>query len=450
LNAITRAQVYVALCKSNCFVPDFRAREKTALTWNKVYISIQEGKLCFVELNFLHRIFRYIVGSLWYSDTIFADKAELEKVKEYVHSIKAQLADQNPVAMDLLSKAQTTSDFICLQHMLGNSGEQNGFSEDFLSEAISLVRKNPDDKMWMNIKKVLDSQSAAKLNKALLHEILGLKEGDDLPSRQIGVPCEIKDVFEEGIEKANGALKDIGSPQTLASYLKALGKLEKINKDLDSLPEVLRPYLAQESGKQMVENLSDSLIVSQAHRSLVKAYLEDEQQIANRLCYHAGLETTFLSSQVKEKMKEYRAAVVKELDNNYQVAKIDYKTDSFSACCARYQKPTKMTWREQITDELFRDAEYQTLGGDRIKEDKREFTLDQYSQWIKKPQSSIGLPELKMFSKLSGHPVVIVKQVAGMGFFYFIWINGINLDFDKEPIILDLDNKGIWSPVEPF
>ncbi len=436
---ITRAQVYAAISKSHCFVPDFTTREKTALTWNKVYISIQEGNIRFVELNFLQRIIRYLAGSLWYADTIFTDKTSLEKVKEYVHGIKTEPVYHNLLVMDLLSKAQTTSDFICLQQMVGNCSEQNGFSEGFLSESISLARQNL--KMGMNITKVLDS-----LNKALLHEILGLTEEDYLPSRQIRVPYEIKNVFEEGIEKANRAIQDIGSPQTLVSYLKALGALEKINKHLENLPEALRPFLTQESGKQIVQDLRDTLILNQAHPSLIKAYLEDEQQIVNRLCYHAGLESTSLSRQVKDRMKEYRAAVVKELDAKYQVAEVDSQNDSFSASCNRYQKSTKTTWREQIADEIFRDAELTKV---RIEEDKRGFTLDEYSQWIKNPQSPIGLPELKILSKITGRPVVIVKQVVRMSF-YFEWVDGINLDLDQKPIILNEIKKGIWGAVEPI
>jgi hypothetical protein len=395
--AITRARVCEALSKAECFVPDFTTRKKTALSWNKVYISIQGDELRFVELNFLQRIIRYLAGCICHTDTIFRDKATLEKVKEYVHSLKDELRD--PIAMNLLSRAQTTTDFICLRYMLRNSSEQNDFSEGFLSEAITLARQNP--KMGMDITKALTC-----INKALLHEILGHAEEDYLPSLQIEVPYEIKDAFEEGIEKAKGALKAIGSPQTLVSYLKALGKLEKANKDLDHLPEVLRPFLTEESGQKMVQDLNEWLIIKQAHPSIRKAYLEDEQQIACRLCYHAGLESTALRTQIKERVKEYRAAAMKELDAHYEIAPLGPQTDSFLACCNRYQKSTKGTCREQ--------------------------------------QSPVGLPEFKSTDR----PVVIVKlQHKMFAGFCFEWIDGINLDFDKKPIILNVE-KEIWSPVE--
>jgi hypothetical protein len=434
--AITRARVCEALSKSDCFVPDFTTRKKTTLSWNKVYISIQGNELRFVELNFLQRMIRYLAGCMWYSDTIFTDKTTLEKVKEYVRGIK-----HDPIAMNLLPKAQTTSDFICLRYMLGNCSEQTGFSEGFLSEAIALARQNPENKMWMNITKILDTT-----NRALLHEILGLTEEEYLPSRQIEVPDEIKYAFDEGIEKASGALKDIGFPQTLASYLKALGALEKINKDLDKLPEVLRPFLTEDCGKQMVEDLNHSLILIQAHPSMIKAYLEDEKQIVSRLCYHAGLDSRALRNQIKDKVENYRAAVMKELDAHYQVVEPP-QSDSFSASCDRYQKLTKMTWREQIAGELVKDAESQVLAKARIKE--KGWTLDQYFQSIKDPQSPVGLPELKILSKITGRPVLVVnlktKMLVGDN---FEWIHGINLDLDQKPIILNENKKGIWGAVE--
>lgn len=381
--AITRARVCEALSKAECFVPDFTTRKKTALTWNKVYISIQSDELRFIELNFFQRIIRYIAGCIWYADTIFRDKDALEKVKGYVRSLKDELRD--PIAMNLLSKAQTTTDFNCLWYMLRNCSEQNDFSEEFLSEAISLAKQNP--KMGMNITKAFD----ASINKALLHEIFGHAE-DSLPILQIEVPYQIKYAFEEGIEKANNTLKSIGSPQTLVGYLKALGTLEKINKELDNLPEVLRPFLTVESGQKMVQDLSDWLVVKKVHASISKAYLEDEQQIVNRLCYHAGLESTALRTQIKERENEYRAAAMKELDAHYDVVK-----------CNRYQKSTKETSREQ---------------------------------------------QLTMLSKSTGRPVVIVqlqyKMSAGL---CFKWIDGINLDFDEKPIILNIE-KEIWNPVE--
>jgi hypothetical protein len=362
---ITRARVCEALCKAECFVPDFTTRKKTALTWNKVYISIQEGELRFIELNFLQRIIRYLAGCIWYTDTIFRDKAALEKVKGYVRRLKVE---RDPIAMNLLPKAQTTTDFICLGYMLGNDSEQRGFSEEFLSEAIAVARQ--EDKM--NIVKTLDPS----LDKSLLHEILGLKEEDPLPVLHINAPDEIKYAFEDKIEKANGVLKE--SPRTLVGYLKALGALEKVNQELDNLPEVLRPFLSEESGQKMVQDLSDWLVVKKVHASISKAYLEDERQIVHRLCYHAGLESTDLRTQIKERVKEYRDAAMKELDAHY------------------------------------------TLGS----------------------QSN------SLLSKSTDRPVVIVKHQHKMFVgLYFEWIDGINLDLDHKPIILNVE-KEIWSLVE--
>lgn len=443
--AITRARVCEALSKAECFVPDFTTRKKTALSWNKVYISIQEDELRFVELNFLQRMIRYLAGCIWYTDTIFRDKTDLEKVKGYVHTLKAELRD--PMAMNLLPKAQTTTDFICLAYMLRSGCEQNGFSEDFLSEAQGLTRQ--EDKM--NIAKALDpslnkalfamnllskaqsttdficlgymlrngcdqngfseeflSEAIAvarqedkiniaktldpSLDKALLQEILGIKAENPLPILQIEVPDEIKDAFD--------VMKKIGSPQALVDYLKALGTLEKINQELDSLPEILRPFLTQENGQKMVQDLSYWLIVKQVHPVIKKAYLEDEQQIVYRLCYHAGLVPTALRTQIQERVKEYRAAAMRELDAHYDVVNLGSQSDSFSACCNRYQKSTK------------------------------------------------SLSELTELSMSTGRPVVIVKlqhkMILGS---HFEWIDGINLDFDQKPIILNVE-KEIWSPVE--
>lgn len=381
--ATTRAQVCTALISSKCIVPDFITRRKTSLVWNKVYISIQEGELRFIELNFFQRIIRYLAGCICYTDTIFRDKAVLEKVKEYVHALKSELPD--PLAMNLLPKAQTTTDFICLGYMLRNGCEQEGFSETFLSEAIAVARKNP--KMGINIAKALDN-----LDKALLHEILGVKEEDPPPILHIEAPDEIKDTFD--------VLKKIGSTQTLFGYLKALGALEKINQDLDNLPEVLRPFLMEESGQKMVQDLSYCLIVKKVHPFISKAYLEDEQQIVYRLCYHAGLVPTALRTQIQERVKEYRAASMKELDAHYDVVNLGSQSDSFSACCNRYQKSTK------------------------------------------------SFSELTELSMSTGRPVVIVKLQHKMFVgSHFEWIKGINLDFDQKPIILNVE-KEIWSPVE--
>ena len=225
--------------------------------------------------------------------------------------------------------------------------------------------------------------------------------------------------------------------------MKGFVEFEKINKSLDNLPEVLRPFLAKESGKQMVLDLRNSLISSRALPSIIKAYLEDEQQIVNRLYYHTDLALTArpspdLSQLVKEKMEDCKARARVELNCFYEVVDLGPQTDSFSASCNRCQKLTGMTWREKIANEFFRDAEYRMLAKAR-----NAVTLDQYSKWIRHPLSPIGLPELKMLSKITGRPVLIVKLKDDC----FEWIDRINLDFDRKPIILN-KKKGIWSPVE--
>jgi hypothetical protein len=476
-SAITRAQVYEALSKSNCFIPDFRTQEKTILTWSKVYISIQEGKLRFVELNFLQRIIRYL--SIWYADTIFTDKSVVERVKEYIHAIKTAPAYHDPIAVELLPKAQTTSDYKCLENMfkacemipdnsqeviedlevlqrqvteLSKKSQGDGFSKDFLSAAIALAReklkKNSDDKLWQSITEVFLNTlgiKAASNSETLLREVLGLPKEVEFPSRQIRVPDEITNAFKEVIHKANTAL-GIDYAATVESLLKGYGELEKIHKKLDNLPEVLRPFLAKESGRRMVFDLRDSLTSVRALPSIVKAYLYDEQQICNRLYYHANLDFSARPSpdfckQVKEIMEECKTKTEAELKFYYEAVDLGPQRDFFSASCNRYQTLTGMTWREKIADELFKDVEYKTLAGDRIK--GKEVTLEQYSKWIRNPLSPIGLPELKMLSKLTGRPVLIVKWKDD----YFNWINGINLDGDQKPIILSKKN-GIWRPVE--
>ncbi|HEY5234854.1 MAG TPA: hypothetical protein VIJ14_01645, partial [Rhabdochlamydiaceae bacterium] len=315
------------------------------------------------------------------------------------------------------------------------------------------LTKNPEDKMWMNITKVLNTTLGwnAGINTNLLNEILGFPDDSDLSSQRIEVPDEIKDAFGEGIAKTSGGLRLVSSNLTLRDHLEVLGELEKINQCLDNLPEVLRPFLAQESGKQMVHDLSVRLIDSGAHVSIVRAYLGDEQQIVSRLYYHADLDSiifqhTELSRQVKSRMDSQRAAVMSNINSSYGVTELLPRIDSFSDSCDSFQDSGRMSWRELIFGELSTDPDFQKLIKARIKEDTKlqGFTLERYSEWIREPLSPIGLPEVTVLSKITGRPVLIVR--LGMG--NFKWIDGINLDFAKEPIILNVNEEEMWAPVE--
>jgi hypothetical protein len=469
--AITRARVCEALRVATCPVPDFLTRKKTSLVWNKVYISIQDGKLRFVELNFLQRIIRYLVGS--YANTIFEDKAALKRVKEYVHTIRTA-TDCDSIAEILLEEARTKHDCDCIRNMLRNCNDQEaiavlqasmkivgsfleeGFSEDFLSVAITLARenliKNPEDKMWQSITEVflynLEIHGVLN-NEGLLREVLGLPFSFQLPSQRIIVQDkEIEEAVRKRLQKVKDILEECLQTKRLGDDLKILDLLEKIDKDKD-LPEVLRPYCCK-----MEQALREALVNSRVYPSLVEAYLEDKQQIAKRLFYHMDL--SFVHPLLYDRNAgrgDYRNAVMHELRANYEVA---------------YSSSAKMTWREQIANGLFK-PEHRVLADARAKE--LQLTLDQYFQWIEDPQSSIALPELELLSKITGQPVVIVclKKKEDKRIYHSFekepiisnvnnekiwcfeedeWIDGINLSFDKEPIIFNIDDKENWSPVE--
>ena len=436
---ITRAQVREALSLSKCLVPDFTTREKATLSWSKVYVSIQDGELRFVELNFFQRIIRYLVGCSWYTDTIFTDKAALEKVKTFVHGIKAEPSYHDPIAMELLPKVKTATDRVCLWDMLenckGNDEEaigdlaalqkrveelgagRGGFSENFLSAAIVLARqnlkKNPEDEMWRNITEVFVNNlnwEVGTKNEALLRQVLGLPEAMfHFPSQQIEVSDEITAKLKEGLEqaKATDVVMEMG---TLKKCLKTLDAFEKIYKALDNLPEVLRPFLTQESGKQMVLDLRNRLINSGVHPSIVKAYLEDEKLIAERLYFHADLSSITpspieLTKEAWDIMIKCKLDVLREISSSYEVIDLGPQSKSFLDCYGRYSK-----------------------------------TID-----LEKLESPIyfpGLQVLSLLSKTTGRPVLVVCLEDSK------WIEGINLGFEEEPIILNVDNKGIWCPVE--
>lgn len=431
--AIARARVCEALRVATCRVPDFVTRKKTSLVWNKVYISIQDGKLRFVELNLLQRIIRYLIGS--YTDTIL-DKVTLEKVKEYVHSIKTA-TDCDSIAAILLEEARAKHDCDCIRNMLGNCNNQEamelvepfleeGFSEDFLSVAITLARenliKNPEDKMWQSMTEVFLYNlnfEAVLTNEGLLREVLGLPFLFQLPSQCIIVQDkEIEEAVRKRLQKVKDTLEKCLQAKTLRDDLKILDLLEKIDNDKE-LPEVLRPYCFK-----IEQALRDALVNSRVYPSLVQAYLEDQKQIAGRLFYHMDLSFVHpLLSDRNASQRYYRDAVMNELCANYEVA---------DPCSA------KMTWREQIANGLFK-AEHRVLADARAKE--LELTLDQYFQWIEDPQSSIALPELELLSRITGQPVVIVCLKKKEN-------KKINHSFEKEPIISYVNNENIWYPEE--
>jgi hypothetical protein len=470
--ATTRAQVCTALISSKCTVPDFITREKTSLVWNKVYISIQNDELRFVELNLLQRIIRYLIGS--YTDTIL-DKATLEKVKEYVHSIKTA-TDYGSIAKILLEEARGKHDYECLKNLLSNDNEQDavledGFSKDFLTVTIALAKQNlerdPEDKMWQSITEVFLytlNIEAVLNNEGILRAVLGLPFVFQIPSQCIRV--EDKEI-EEAVRKRLSKVSDILEGK---DSLKILGLLEKIDQDKD-LPEVLRPFCCK-----IEQKLREALINSRVYPSLVEAYLDDKKQLAKRLFYHLDLGFVHPSlSDRNASQSRYRAAVMDELHANYEVAEF------FLA---------KMTWREQIANGLFK-AEHRVFADRRAKE--LDLTLDEYFQWVADSESAIGLPELELLSKITGQPVVIVclkqKKKKSINSLEPIgvdnekiwlseehelpyeiknfdeesievdneemwhakedeWIDDINLSFDKEPIIFNVDNEKIWHPIE--
>ncbi len=426
-NAITRPHIREAMSNSNCPVPDFTQREKATLAWSKVYI----------DLGQLHRGtgIHYLVGCIRYGNTIFTDKATLEKVKEYFYRIKTAPAYLHPIAKELFPKAKKLSDFTCLHYMLDyylrvaaredvrddlydvlrdvdyklTSGRlEEGFSGKFLLEAFSLARKNlkrnPDDLMCAVIERVLCNSRGH--NQVVINNAL---------------PEEIADLFVEKIASAKKTLDSIEVPNTQKGFLKALGVLKKIKQDLD-FPKVMRRFP------------------------------NDEKQIAGRLYFTADLSDRVaqnylnLCQIVKTNMKDYRAAVMKDLSSSFRIAYFGIGTDSFSASCQDYQRSVKGSWRERIADELSKDADYRTLVEARIrKEDSvlEGFTFEEYCQWIRDPQSPIGRPELTALSKITQRPVLVVHSKGG----HFEWIKGINLDFDEDPLIFNF-NEGVWSPVE--
>ncbi len=492
--AITRAQVREAMINSSCPVPDFKTREKGTLVWSKVYISLDGPELRFVELNFFQRGIRYFVGCICYGDTVFKDieKETLEKVKEYIHGIKTAPPYHDPIAMDLFPKARTRSDFTCLRHMLDSyqtgrairddevredvnkvsrdvdakldkEGLEEGFSEEFLSAALVLARKNlnqnPEDSMWKAIQRVLslyatDNQQE-RINKALLEQFMGRLPEEKMPSQEITVPTEIAGVFRGRIASVQVTLDDIESSNTLESHLRALAALEELRRDLNALSGVMRPYITEEVGRQMVEELRGKLITAQAHPVLVDAYLNDEQQIANRLYGHAHFDDRInpdyqaLSDRIQSRIEERRAALMELLNTSYGVIDLGYQADYFSASCDHYhddyQRWIDRSWRETIANELSSNVGYRTLIEARIEEDSdvKGFTVEQYCQWIRNPKSPVGPPELKVLSGMTGRPVLVVKFVRGD----FNWIDGIYLDFDKAPLIFNVDRE-VWSPVE--
>lgn len=473
--AVTRARVCQALRVATCPVPDFLTRNKTSLVWSKVYISIQDGKLCFIELNLLQRIIRYLIGS--YVDTIL-DIATLNKVKDYVHSIKTA-TDYNSIATILLEEVRAKHDYSCLRNMLRNCNDrevvgvmeasmemvggclEEGFSDDFLSVAITLakqnLKRNPDDMMWQSITEAFPYDiniNTVLSNEGLLREILGLPYMFQLPSQCIIVQDKkIEKAVIKRLQKVKNILEECLQIKTLRADLKILDLLEKIDKDKE-LPEVLRPYCFK-----IEPALKEALLSSRVYPSLVEAYLEDKKQIAGRLFYHMYLGFVHpLLSDRNASRGYYINAVMNELRAHYGVA-----------------ETSNMTWREQIGNELFK-AEHRVFADRRAKE--LTLTLNEYFQWIEDPQSSIALPELELLSKITGRPVVIVflkkkepimSYVHNEAIWYFEedeciepltfeadneeiwhaeWIDGINLSFDKEPIIFNIANKENWSPVE--
>jgi hypothetical protein len=90
------------------------------------------------------------------------------------------------------------------------------------------------------------------------------------------------------------------------------------------------------------------------------------------------------------------------------------------------------------------NEKYRALIAERIKTDKKlaGFSLKQYCEWICQPTSPVGRPELEAFSQISGCPVLVVQN--------FVWKDGINLNFDKDPLVFLVDEDGVWRALSPL
>jgi hypothetical protein len=343
------------------------------------------------------------------------------------------------------------------RRLSGVDALKDGFSDKFLFEAIELARenleKNPDDSMWLAIANHFDAiPDGEQVNKALLREILGLPSEGPLVRQQIEAPEAIKTLVRDRWESVERVLDSMTRREPglkLKGYLNCLAELEKLHGYLNEVKEAIRVFLTEKtSGIEMMEQLRRKLIDAGAHQEIVEAYLDE--QIVDRVLYHAELlyDLPGLSMSIDDRIAAYRKAASWEIASNYGFVHMDTTGDSFALSCKKLQSVPQINWRDQIAFKLSmmsqENEKYRALIAERIKTDKKlaGFSLKQYCEWICQPTSPVGRPELEAFSQISGCPVLVVQN--------FVWKDGINLNFDKDPLVFLVDEDGVWRALSPL
>ncbi|MGD0665880.1 MAG: hypothetical protein ABSA17_09195, partial [Rhabdochlamydiaceae bacterium] len=337
-------------CHDKNPVPDFTKREKTNRVWSKVYVSIANDKVQFVELNPYSRFFWRLLG--WYKDTVI-EEATLQKVRTYVHEILSSPDDQYIAELKKQKKAaQTREDYINLMKTLEKSLEelptadtelQNNirldlaellayvkiclaskvleeFKEDylpskFLDNVLKFAKENPNspqnELVWNSIEEALKlnpDEKKAELNVQLFRTLVNVLSGDpaadvkkgsaDKPKEKvnlISIPCQEIDVPDEIARLVDEQIKAIECPLTpnpssWEEYLQNHQSLVKANERLCVLRnEVKRLFLDEITNQAMVKQLYDKLVAAGGDETLVTAYVHDDKRIAERLYYHCVL-----------------------------------------------------------------------------------------------------------------------------------------------------------------
>ncbi len=448
--AIIRSQVVLAMDSTPCSVPDFITRKKATLVWSKAYVSMQGDRIGFVELNLLERIVRYITRGYWYGDTIIIDKDVLRRIKIMVANIKSSPIYADPV-LRLIPKAKHLEDYDCLVAMLrycislpqsnhdsqvradldrhirvieSKYGTQDlrmkprDFSQEFLTAAVALVRekrkKDPKDPLW---KTISDCFLSNPLNERVLKEIVGIAPDRD-HTRDIVVPSEAQAAFEESLTSIQDDLTKLRAMGSLEENLKTYGELEQFTVRLDSVKQVLAPFLEKPEGKAMIQTLYGKLI--QVNPVLVGAYLDGNEMKARRLFDRAAFsdQSCYQWQRISEfvtGMKNRCGEVILQTVNSFTENRVDQHGDTFSESCNQCVKRSDgRSWREVIAEELahpeYRKPFYQHHIKDRLENDPAlsGWTKADYCQKINEPHAPIGYPEWVAFSLLVQAPVVVV------------------------------------------
>lgn len=486
-------------CHDKNPVPDFTKREKTNNVWSKVYVSIANGKVQFVQLNPYARFFWSLLG--WYKDTIIEEKT-LQNVRNFVHEILTSPDDQYIAELKKQKRAaQTREDYIHLKKTLEDSIKKlptdesklhsdirldlaellevveaclastvlEEFKKDylpskFLDNVLKFAKENPtspqNELVWNSIEEALmlnPDEKKAKLNVQLFRTLVNVLSGDpaadvkkggvekpkdkvnliSIPCQEINVPDEIAKLVDERIKEIKCPL--IPNPSSWEEYLQNHQSLVKANELLCMLRnEVKQRFLDDTTKQAMVKQLYDKLVAAGGDETLVTAYVHDDNRIAERLYYHCVLakDGAVMSSMSQEILRQI-AECQKAMRNKIEneFKRISNAGGGDCFFLSCEQLTDKTDWRVKIAGVLLKDVAKYAEVVGNRIENDNMAPKKGYEEYCTWIEKQGSWGSQPELEAFSEITERPVIVVQSLGDNPFEWSAGINLHFKGDPLI---------------